>query len=55
MDSTIALTNLVYAAFGYMLAYLLYLLVKEAGARSGAVYPNMPYDANHLILRRRYI
>ena len=48
-------TAIAYGVTVYLLAYLLYLLIKAAG-RGGVLYTgDVPYDANHLIFKRRYM
>jgi len=55
MDSATALTGLVYMATAYLLAYMLYLLAREAGTTGVFGFPAPPYDSSRLILKRRYI
>ncbi|MFH0863297.1 MAG: hypothetical protein V1875_09775 [Candidatus Altiarchaeota archaeon] len=55
MDSATALTGLVYMATAYMMAYIFYLLSREAGTTGILGFPTQPYDSNRVILRRRYI
>jgi len=43
---------LAYGATVYLLAYMLYLLVKAATDKGGMNAPSTPYDTSHLILRR---
>jgi hypothetical protein len=42
-------------ATAYLLAYLLYLMVKETEHSSVFGLPATPYDTNRLIIKRRYI
>lgn len=49
-------TTIGYLAYGlttYALAYLFYTLAKAAGSRG--VRSEVPYDATHLILKKRYM
>jgi hypothetical protein len=55
MDMSAATTQFVYVGTAYMLAYLLYLLMKGVSADGRAFYPAAPYDTDHLVLRRRYV
>jgi hypothetical protein len=55
MENTTLVGQAAYAGAAYMTAYLLYLLVKAAGAGTGHVCPVTPYDAGHLVLKRRYV
>jgi hypothetical protein len=55
MDSATALTNLAYVVTAYMMAYLLYLMLKDAENSSILGLPARPYDGHHLVLKRRII
>ena len=55
MDFQTVFEGLAYVVAAYMLAYLLYLLVRSAEKPAAGGYPEAPYDSCHLILKRRYI
>jgi len=54
MDSSGALGYIVYAGLAYASAYLIYMLVRSINS-AGAVLKATPYDAERLILRRKYV
>jgi hypothetical protein len=53
MDASIALGYAVYAVVAYVLAHMLYRTVKASD--SVGILPVTPYDAQRLVLKRRYI